>query len=82
MEWSIGTTAASLLTLELTDISYKPDSSVHIATGYALNCLGSIPGKRKKVFSAPKYSDRHWGPFRILSNGYWGSFPKGKAVET
>jgi hypothetical protein len=32
-----------------------------------------------RIFSSPRRSDRPWGPLSLLSNGYRGSFPGGKA---
>jgi len=33
------------------------------------------------LFSSPPHPDRLWGPPSLLSNGYQGSFPGGKAAE-
>jgi hypothetical protein len=58
------------------------DSSVGIATGYGLDGRGvrvRVPvGAR--LFSSPRRADRFWGLPSLLSNGYRGSFPGGKAA--
>jgi hypothetical protein len=59
------------------------DSAVGIATGYGLNDRGfgvRVPiGSR--VFSSPRRPDRLWGSPNLLSNGYLGRFPRGKAAR-
>jgi hypothetical protein len=47
------------------------------ATGWMIE--GSSPRRRWEVFSAPLRPDRLWGQHSLLSNGYQGSFPGGKA---
>jgi hypothetical protein len=58
------------------------DSAVGIATGYGLDDRGvgvRVPvGSR--IFSSPRRPDRLWGPPNLLSNGYRGSFTRGKAA--
>jgi hypothetical protein len=58
------------------------DSAVGIATGYGLDDRGD--GVRVPVgsrfLSSPRRPDRLWGQHTLLSNGYRGSFPGGKAA--
>jgi hypothetical protein len=58
------------------------DSSVGIATGYGLGDRGvgvRVPGG-SRIFSSPRRPDRFWGPPSLLSNGYRGLSPGGKAA--
>jgi hypothetical protein len=59
------------------------DSVVGIATGYGLDDrevrVRVLVGSR--IFSSPCRSDRLCGPPNFLSNGYWGSFPRGKVAR-
>jgi hypothetical protein len=68
--------------LQPSTISRSRDSVVDIATGYGLEDRGvrvRIPvGSR--IFSSPRRPDRLWGPPSLLSNGYGGPFPRGKAA--
>jgi hypothetical protein len=58
------------------------DSAVGIATGYGLDDGGvgvRVPvGSR--IFPSPRRPYRLWGPPILLSNGYRGFIPRGKAV--
>jgi hypothetical protein len=59
------------------------DSSVGIATGYGLDDRGvgvRVP-VRSRIFFSPRRPDRLWGPPNLLSNGYGGVLPRGKAAE-
>jgi hypothetical protein len=60
------------------------DSIVGIATGYGLHDRGvgvRVPvGAR--IFSSPYLPDRLWGPPCLLSNGYRGLIPGGRAAGT
>jgi hypothetical protein len=53
------------------------DSSVGIATGYGLDDRGvgvRVPVE-SRIFSSTR-PDRPWGSPNLLSNGYWGLFPR------
>jgi len=42
---------------------------------------GSSPGRGSEFLSSPPCPDRLWGAPRLLSNGYQGPFPGGKAAK-
>jgi hypothetical protein len=63
-------------------INLSRDSAVGIATGYGLDSWGvgvPVPLGAKFLFS-PRRPHRVWAPPSLLSNGYRGSFPGGKAA--
>jgi hypothetical protein len=57
------------------------NSAVGIATGYGLDDRGVVvrvpAGSR--IFSSPRRPVRLWGSPSLLSNGYWGLFPRGES---
>jgi hypothetical protein len=58
----------------------RQESSVGIATEYGPDGPRSIPGNGKRFFFTLRRQDRLWGPPSLLSNGYRGLFPRGKAA--
>jgi hypothetical protein len=51
------------------------DSSVGIATGYGLDCRGSIPGRGKKFLSS-QLPGRLWGQPSVVASGYRGAISR------
>jgi hypothetical protein len=64
-------------TLQAVAVILSRDSSDSTANGYGLDDLGSISGGDCEFFSSTPCADRLWGPPCLLSNGYWGLFPRG-----
>jgi hypothetical protein len=59
------------------------DSSVGIATTYGLDDRGvgvRVSVGSSRILSSPNRPDRLWDTPNLLSNGFWGSFPGGKAA--
>jgi hypothetical protein len=52
------------------------ESSLDIAMGCGLDGPGLIPGS-SRFLSSPQRLYRLWGPYRLLSRGYRGLFPRG-----
>jgi hypothetical protein len=74
---SLSTPKVTQPRLEITSITMggRRDSSVGIAPGYDSR-------QRKIFFSSSQRPDRLWGSCNLLSKGYWGQFPRGKAPVT
>jgi hypothetical protein len=54
------------------------DSSVGIVIGYEQDDRGigvQVP-EGSRIFFSSRLPDRLWGPLSLLSNGYWGIFPR------
>jgi hypothetical protein len=50
-----------------------------IVSDYGRDDRGSSPDRGRGFFFKPLRLDQLCGPPSLLSNGYWGSFPGGKA---
>jgi hypothetical protein len=69
--------------MEANIISLKiRDSAVSTAAGYDLDdrAVGVRVPVGARFFSSPQRPGRLWGPASLLSNGYRGLFPRGKAA--
>jgi hypothetical protein len=66
----------------LTPTSQSRDNAVGIANGYGLDDqeVGVRVPVGAKIFTSPCRSDWLWGLPSLLSNGYLGLFPQGKAA--
>jgi hypothetical protein len=55
------------------------DSAVSIETSYRLDDRGVRVGVPvgSRIFTSPCCPDQLWSPPNLLSNGYWGLFPRG-----
>jgi hypothetical protein len=55
--------------------------SLRISTGYGLDDrgVGVRAPVESRIFSSPRRPDRLWGTSNLVSNGYRGLFPRGKA---
>jgi hypothetical protein len=60
------------------DVAWSKDSAVGIVTGYGLDDRVLV---MSRIFST-QHPDRLWGSPSLLSNGYGGPFPGGKAAMT
>jgi hypothetical protein len=58
------------------------DNSVGIATGYELDCRGSIPGRGRSISSTPQHTDQLWGPPSLLYNGCCGENRRRRKLTT
>jgi hypothetical protein len=50
-----------------------------MVSDYGLDDRGSIPDRGRGFFFQPLHPDLLWGPPSLLTNGYRGPFPGGKA---
>jgi hypothetical protein len=65
------------------NIHQRRYSAVSIVTGYGLDVQVvrvRVP-VRASFFSSPHHPHGFWAPPNLLSNGYWGLFPRGKAAR-
>jgi hypothetical protein len=58
--------------------------AVGIATDYGLDDgeVGVRVPVESRIFSCPRRPDRLWCPRNLLSNGYWGLFPRDVKLTT
>jgi hypothetical protein len=61
----------------------RRNSAVRIATGYWLEDrgVGVKSPSGGKSFTSPCRPDQLWGPASLLSNRYWGPFPRGQSTS-
>jgi hypothetical protein len=59
----------------------EPEQLSGMALGYGLYDQGFEYRQELGIFSSPPSPGRFWGPHSLLSNGYQGFFPWGKAAE-
>jgi hypothetical protein len=76
-----------LLIMQVSSTSYHVISLLskynpRMATGYGLDVqrVGVEVPVEARMFTSPCRPEQLWGPLRLLSNGYWGLFPRGKAA--
>jgi hypothetical protein len=50
-----------------------------VVTGYLLDGRGSVPGRGTRFFFLSHRPDRFWDPPSLLSNMYWGLFPRSRS---
>jgi hypothetical protein len=83
-KWHYSRLQSISVSLLLLDLSAKVErgSAVDIATAYGLDerDVGVPSPDGVRMFSSPYRPDRLWAPPSLLSNGYRGLFPGGKAA--
>jgi hypothetical protein len=57
-------------------------NGIRKAKVYGLDNRDSIAGRFKRLFSSPQHPEGLWILPTLLSNGYQGIFPGGKAART